>query len=264
MTHNPRPLALLTGASSGIGAELARLFARDRFDLILSARRQNALEALAADLRAKYFIEVTVLSADLSRAESVDALARSVLALNRPLDALVNNAGYGVFGEFKDTSLDAELSMMNLNMAAPVMLTKRLLPCLLARGGKVLNIASTAAFQPGPYMAVYYASKAFLLSWSEALAEELRATKVTVTAVCPGPAASGFQQRAAMQDSALVKDKRLPSAASVAKKSYQALNADRRVYIPGLINWLMAQSIRFTPRRLVTRLVRILLRPTAT
>lgn len=256
-----RPLALITGASSGIGADLARRFAADGYDLILSARRQVALEQLASELKVQHNSAVVVIVADLGEANGAEQLATAVKALNRPLDALVNNAGYGMFGEFKNSSLVEELAMMQVNMHAPVILTKHLLPLLLARRGKIMNIASTAAFQPGPYMSIYYATKSFLLSWSEALAEELRDSGVSVTAICPGPIASGFQDRAAMNDSALVKGKRLPTSAWLATKAYRAFVSRRRVYIPGLVNSLMAQSIRFTPRRIVTLMVRLMSAP---
>ncbi|TNF52814.1 MAG: SDR family NAD(P)-dependent oxidoreductase, partial [Burkholderiales bacterium] len=177
------------------------------------------------------------------------------------ISALVNNAGFGLFGDFAQSPLAPELNMMRLNMNAVVVLTKLFLPDLLSTRGKVLNTASTAAFQPGPYMAVYYATKAFVLSFSEALAEELSGTGVTVTTLCPGPTASGFQDRADMHASALVRGKRLPTAEAVAAAGYRAMQTGRRVVIPGCLNWMMAQSVRFTPRRLVTALVRLLSRP---
>jgi short-subunit dehydrogenase len=177
------------------------------------------------------------------------------------LHVLVNNAGYGSFGEFKDASLDDELTMMQVNMQALVALSKLFLPDLLVNRGKILNTASTAAFQPGPYMAVYYASKAFVLSFSEAIAAELAGSGVTVTALCPGPTASGFQDKASMQASALVKGKRLPTSEAVAAAGYKAMQRGRRVFIPGAMTWLMAQSPRFTPRNMVTAVVKMMSRP---
>jgi short-subunit dehydrogenase len=248
-------LVLITGASGGIGADLAVEYARRGHALILSARRVAELEQLAARLQRDHAVQVTVVPADLADPAGVDRLASTVEAMGQPLAALVNNAGYGLYGEFADTDLADTQRMMRLNMEAPVVLVHRLLPALRRARGHVLNVASTAAFQPGPYMAVYYATKSFLLSFSEALAEELHDSGVTVTALCPGPTASGFQDRAAMQDSALVKDKRLPSAAVVAAYGVTAAFRGQRVAVHGWQNWLLAQSVRFTPRRVVTRLV---------
>ena len=256
-----RKTALITGASSGIGAELARCFAAAGYDLVLAARRREPMERLAAELAQAHGAATEIVVADLATAAGAEAVAAAAAARTRSFDALVNNAGYGLFGEFETSDLSDELAMMQLNMVAPVILTKRLLPQLRVSGGHVLTIASTAAFQPGPYMAVYYATKAFVLSWSEALAEELRDSGVAVTAVCPGPVASGFQDRAAMQDSALVKGKRLPSSAETARAAFEAMRARRRVHIPGVMNALMAQSIRFTPRRVVTAVVRMMTGP---
>jgi short-subunit dehydrogenase len=153
--------------------------------------------------------------------------------------------------------------MMQLNINALVVLTKLFLPDLIASRGKVLNVASTAAFQPGPFMAVYYATKAFVLSFSEAIAAELAPHGVTVTALCPGPTVSGFQDKAVMQDSALVKGKSLPTSEEVAAKGYRAFKRGQRVYIPGCMNWLLAQSVRFTPRNVVTALVTQMSKPKA-
>lgn len=253
--------ALVTGASGGIGQAIAEQFARNGTDLVISARSAAQLESIAATWRQQYGISVTVLPADLSQVGAARALASSVLEQGIAIDYLVNNAGFGNFGLFAQTDLDHEIAMMRLNMESLTILSKRFLPGIIARKGKIMNVASTAAFQPGPYMAVYYATKAYVLSFSEALAAELEGTGVTVTALCPGPTASGFQDKAALHDSALVKGKRLPSANQVAISGYRAMHQGQRVHIPGIMNWLMAQSIRFTPRRLVTSLVKQLTRP---
>lgn len=257
----PARTALITGASSGIGEALAEQFARDGYQLVLAARSVEKMEALARDLRQRHGTAVTVIGADLESAEGAARLHADVRARGLVLSALVNNAGYGMFGEFKESELGGELAMMQLNMAAVVGLTKLFLPDLLATRGKILNTASTAAFQPGPYMAVYYATKAFVLSFSEALAEELKDSGVTVTALCPGPTASGFQDKAQMHGSALVKGRKLPTAQAVARAGYQAMQRGRRVFIPGAMNWLMAQSPRFTPRSMVTAIVKTMSRP---
>lgn len=254
-------IALITGASSGIGKALAAEFARDGYDVVLAARSVEKMQALAEQLQAEYSVTATVIAADLETPDGAKQLHADIRARNLNLTALANNAGYGLFGKFPESSLDDELAMMRLNMNSLVILTKLFLPDILESRGKILNLASTAAFQPGPYMAVYYASKSFVLSFSEALAEELAGSGVQVTALCPGPTASGFQDKAAMQKSALVKNRKLPSAEEVAAKGYRAMQRGKRVYIPGAQNWLLAQSIRFTPRRVVTRLVKHLSRP---
>jgi short-subunit dehydrogenase len=146
-------------------------------------------------------------------------------------------------------------------MNAVVILTKLFLPDLVSTKGKIMNVASTAAFQPGPYMAIYFASKSFVLSFSEAIASELEETSVTVTAFCPGPTASGFQEKARMFESAMVKGRQLPSAELVARKGYRAMQRGQRVYIPGVKNWLLSQSQRFGPRNLVTRIAKFVSRP---
>jgi len=260
MTTTPRT-ALITGASSGIGKALAAEFARDGYDLVLAARSVAAMQALAQELQQRHRVSVTVIGADLATEDGAAQLHAAVKARQLTISALVNNAGYGRFGEFKDSALEPELAMMRLNMHTVVALTKCFLPDLIATRGQLLNVASTAAFQPGPYMAVYYASKAFVLSFTEAIAAELAPQGVRVTALCPGPTASGFQDAAAMQASALVRGKRLPSAEAVAALGYRALQRGQRVYIPGAMNWVMAQSVRLTPRNMVTALVRYLSRP---
>lgn len=261
--QTPAKTVLVTGASSGIGAALAAVCAQAGHDLVLAARRVAKMEALAADLQRRHAVRVTVIAADLEHPEGAERLHAEVKRQGLTPSALINNAGYGLFGEFRDSALASELAMMQLNMNSLVVLTKLCLPDLLATRGKLLNVASTAAFQPGPYMAVYYATKAFVLSFSEALAAELEGTGVTVTALCPGPTASGFQDKADMQASALVSGKQLPSADAVAQAGYRAMQRGQRVCIPGATNWLLAQSVRFTPRRLVTRIVKAMSRPVA-
>lgn len=248
--------ALITGASSGIGLELARLFARDHHDLVLVARSKAKLDALGRELSQQYGVRVHVVAEDLARPDAVDRVVARVEALGLSIDALVNNAGFGHFGSFAEGEWSKELDMIQVNMVTLTALTKRLLPGMVARKhGRVLNIASTAAFQPGPLMAVYYATKAYVLSFSEALSAELEGTGVTVTALCPGPTQSGFQAQAEMLDSKLVRGKSLPDAKSVAEAGYRALQSGKRVYIPGFSNWSAAQAVRFLPRRAVTALV---------
>ncbi len=220
---------LITGASSGIGKALAHHFAKDSYQLVLAARGVAKMQALADDLQKQFKVAVNVIGADLETNDGAAKLHADVKARGITLSALVNNAGYGSFGEFKDAALASELAMMQLNMNTVVVLTKLFLPDLLATQGKILNTASTAAFQPGPYMAVYYATKSFVLSFSEAIASELEDTGVTVTALCPGPTASGFQDKADLGNSALVKGKKLPTSEEVAALGYRAMQRGQRV-----------------------------------
>lgn len=253
--------ALITGASSGIGKALAHEFAKDGYHLVLAARSVGKMQALASELQQQYKVTVTVIGADLETNDGAQKLHADIKARNITISALANNAGYGTFGEFKYSALEPKLAMMQLNMNTVVVLTKLFMPDLIATRGKVLNTASTAAFQPGPYMAVYYATKAFVLSFSEAIAAELAPHGVTVTALCPGPTASGFQDKADMHASALVKGKKLPTSEEVATDGYRAMQRGQRVYIPGCMNWIMAQSVRFTPRNMVTALVQQMSKP---
>jgi short-subunit dehydrogenase len=259
----PHKTALITGASSGIGKALAYHFAQDGYQLVLAARGVARMQALADALQEQFKVVVTVIGADLETNDGAAQLHADIKARGIVLSALVNNAGYGAFGEFKDSALEPELAMMQLNMNTVVVLTKLFMLDLLATRGKILNTASTAAFQPGPYMAVYYATKSFVLSFSEAIAAELEDTGVTVTALCPGPTASGFQDKADLGNSALVKGKKLPTSEEVAALGYRAMQRGQRVYIPGFVNWAMAQSIRITPRNLATKVVKALTRPVA-
>ena len=241
--------ALVTGASGGIGLELARLLAGDGHDIVLVARSADKLDGLAAELGSR---RTTVIAADLSQPGAVAAVHAQV----PDVDVLVNNAGVGDFGPFADADLDKTLGMIQLNVTALTELTHRYVGGMVERGrGRVLNVASTAAFQPGPLMAVYYATKAYVLSFSEALAEELRGTGVTVTAMCPGPTASGFQAGADMEASRLVRGRKLPTAASVARSAHGAMLAGDVVHVPGVRNKVLATSVRFTPRPLMRRIV---------
>jgi short-subunit dehydrogenase len=248
-----RQTALITGASGGIGLELARRFAAGGYDLVLVARNVTRLEALAGELR-RQGVTARVLAKDLAAPAASEEVCRELAEAGIAIDVLVNNAGFGTFGPFVETPLDQELEELQLNVVTLTHLTKKLLPAMVAhRRGGVLNVASTAAFQPGPLMAVYYATKAYVVSFSEALAEELRGTGVTVTALCPGPTATGFQQRSGMVISKLLP---VADAAAVARDGYEGFRAGKRLVIPGLLNKVGVQSLRVSPRALVTRLVR--------
>lgn len=259
----PHKTALITGASSGIGKALARHFAQDGYQLVLAARSVARMQALADELQREFKVTVIVMGADLETSDGAAKLHAGIQARGIVLSALVNNAGYGSYGEFKDSALAPALAMMQLNMNTVVVLTRLFLPDLLATRGRILNTASTAAFQPGPCMAVYCATKSFVLSFSEAIACELEGTGVTVTALCPGPTASGFQDKAELGQSALVKGRHLPTSQQVAALGYRAMQRGQRVYIPGFVNWAMAQSMRITPRNLATRVVKTLMKPVA-
>lgn len=249
--------ALITGATGGIGLDLATLFARDRFNLVLIARRAAELEAVAQNLRDQYGVAVETLAVDLSDAGAAERVAAELAQRSLAVDALVNNAGFAQYGAFAETDADQELRMMQLNMITLTRLTKLLLPPMIERRwGRVMNVASTAAFMPGPLMAVYYASKAYVLSLSEALNEELRGTGVSVTALCPGPTRTGFQARAHMEESKLVRGRDIMASATVAQIGYTAMQRGEPVVIPGAMNRLQVLLPRMLPRRFVPALVR--------
>jgi uncharacterized protein len=252
-----RPIALVTGASSGIGLELATLLARDRHDLVFVARRRERLEDIGRGLHEEFGVTVTVIARDLADPESPQAVAQEVESRGLPIDVLVNNAGLGVFGFFAQTPLERELAMIQVNLVAVTELTKRLLAGMLRRGrGRILNTASTAAFQPGPLMAVYYATKAYVLSFSEALANETAGTGVSVTALCPGPTITEFQKQAGLEQTRLFHSPLVLDARTVALAGYRGMMRGKRLVIPGLANSLLVQSERFAPRRFVTAIAR--------
>jgi len=243
---------LMTGASSGIGYELAKRFARDGHSLVLVARSAARLEEMAKELKTS----VTPIAKDLSRPGSAAALFSELRTRSIEIEILVNCAGFGASGLFAQTDLDVEREMMQLNMISLTELTKLALPDMIRRrSGRILNVASTAAFQPGPRMAVYYASKSYVLSFSEALANELAGTGVTVTTLCPGPTHTGFGKRAGI-DGANVFRAGVMSAAAVADAGYRGLMQGKGLVIPGLRNTLLAASVRFGPRKLVTAITR--------
>jgi short-subunit dehydrogenase len=246
-------VALVTGASSGIGRDLACLLAADRCTLVLSARGVEALEALAAQLRTDHGITVYVIPADLADPLSPQRLADELAELNLNIDILINNAGFGSHGLFATADMGQQLSMVQVNINALVHLTRLLLPGMIARGrGRIMNVASVAAFVPGPLMAVYYASKAFVLSFSEALSAETRGSGVSVTALCPGVTDTDFHRRAKIGDTRLYNVHTMSSIA-VAKIGYRAMMRRQRVAITGLRNKLLVCLIRFVPNALILR-----------
>ncbi|HUQ50409.1 MAG TPA: SDR family oxidoreductase [Terriglobales bacterium] len=256
MTAKPEQTALITGASAGIGFELAKLFARDGYRLVLVARRKMAMEKLGEELKKLGSPGVTVIVKDLSLLEAPDQLFASTQKSGIHVDVLVNNAGFGGNGPFAKTNLDDELDMMQLNMVALTHLTKLYMAPMLARKrGKIVNIASTAAFQPGPFMAVYYATKAYVLSFSEAIFEELKGSGVTVTCVCPGATHTEFAKRARMEKSKSF-DARAMDAPKVAALAYKGIQQGKPLVVTGFANWLGTQLIRIGPRSTVRKAVR--------
>jgi uncharacterized protein len=247
--------ALITGASGGLGFELAKVFAREGFDLVLVARSEDKLKELAEDLKSKHVTQATVIGKDLAIPGSPDEIFAEIQQKKITVDVLVNNAGFADYAYFVESDLNKQLQMMQLNIVTLTHLTRLFLPGMKERGyGKIMNLASTAAFAPGPLMAVYYASKAYVLSFSEAIAAEMQGTGVTVTALCPGPTESGFQQRAAMQDSKLVQG-RLMSAQTVAEIGYNGLMKGEHMVIPGFMNQVQSFMPRLLPRNMAARVV---------
>jgi short-subunit dehydrogenase len=251
-----RKTALITGASFGIGLELARIFARENYNLVLVARTADKLRQLASELERAHGTRSLVLATDLTDpgapAYILDQTTRAGIAI----DVLVNNAGFGQYGLFAENDLEECLRQIQLNVTTLTHLTRLYLPEMLERkSGRVLNVASTAAFQPGPLMAVYFATKAYVLHFSEALSNELHGTGVTVTCLCPGATATEFHKRANATGMRFLRMGSM-NARTVAEDGYRALMAGRPVVISGFKNWLVAQSVRFAPRRIVTAIAR--------
>ena len=255
----PRPVALVTGASSGLGLELARVAAARGFDLVLVARTESALQRLAEELERDHGAASSVVPADLSDPGAPAAVADAVAALGLEVDVLVNNAGYGVYGDFLDTDLEIERGMIGVNVTALTDLAKRFARPMVERGrGRILNVASTAAFQPGPRMAVYYATKAYVLSFSIALSAELDGTGVTVTCLAPGPVRTPFRERARVSASRLFSGERGMEPADVARAGWRGLERGRRLVVPGVWNRVGATVARLVPLSVAARAVAVL------
>jgi len=253
----PNQTALITGASTGIGYELAILFARDQYNLVLVARSGPRLTQVAEELRQQHGIAVKTIPLDLGLPQASQNLFEETQREGIHVDILVNNAGYGRSGKFAEIPPEEDYGQIQLNVTALTLLTRLYVgPMLERRSGKVMNVASTAAFQPGPLMAVYYATKAYVLSFSEAIADELRGTGVTVTCFCPGPTLTEFQKRAQTENSRLFKQLAPMDAKTVAADGYRALMAGKTLTISGFKNWLVAESVRFAPRKVVTAISR--------
>jgi len=254
--------ALVTGASMGIGVDLAECFARDGYDVVLAARSETALRAVAERLAKQHGVKATPIASDLGVPGAGEKLAAAVAAVGIQVDVLVNNAGYGIAGAFDGSDRTRQLGMIDLNDRALVELTHIYWPRMLAnkRGG-VLNVASTASFQPGPLMAIYYASKAFVLSFSEALWKEAEGTGVRVSCLCPGPTVSNFRETAGTGKTRLSRSGAPMPSAVVAELGYQGWLANQRVVITGARNRVLARLVPFLPRKTVLGLVHNLQSP---
>ena len=251
-----RETALITGASSGIGLDLAQLMAPD-FDLIITARNQAELEKIAQEQQA-HGNHVHVIPADLAQPEAPQQIFAEIERRGLTVDILINNAGFGSYGAFAESDPSISLDMVEVNITALTALTRLALPGMVQRKrGKIMNVASTAGFQPGPLMAVYYATKAYVIMFSEAIANELKGSGISVTCLCPGATATNFAGRANMEGSRLFKLGAMKSR-DVAIAGYKGMMAGKGLVIPGLLNKTVAMSVRFSPRKLVTAISRSL------
>ena len=251
-----RRTALITGASSGIGYELAKQFAKNHRDLVLVARNLQVLHKLADDLANQYSISAWTLSKDLANPTAPSEIFEELEKQSIKVDYLVNNAGFGLQGLFWELDKQSQHDIIQVNVSALTHLTRLFLPGMVQRkSGGILNVASTEAFQPGPLMAVYYASKAYVLSFTQALSNELHGTGVTATVLCPGPTRTGFQKRARLGNSRLFR-RGVMDPEPVAKAGYQGLMKGKRIITPGLSNRLLATTVRTVPTGTVLRMVR--------
>lgn len=251
--------ALVTGASSGIGYELSKLLAKDGYRLVLVARNQERLDRAAEELKEEYGVPVTVFAQDLAMATAPQQIWQFIKEQNLSLDILINNAGFGSYGVFAESSFTNNLDMIMTNIVALTQLTHLFLPIITGNQGKIMNVASIAAMQPLPDMAIYAATKAYVLSFSEAIAEELRETGVTVTALCPGVIQTGFQKTSNMENSKIVQKPGL-TAAQAALIGYQGMLQGKPVVVPGLKEKVMTALVNLVPRRTIARLSRAMLK----
>ncbi|MDH4111181.1 MAG: SDR family oxidoreductase [Actinomycetota bacterium] len=250
-----RRTAVITGASSGFGAEFTRLFGADGWNVVMVARSGAAMEAIAQEIEERHGVEVTVLPKDLAAIGACADVMASLEQRGVIVDALVNNAGFSTYGEFWRDDPDKQSSMLQVNVVALTELSRLILPGMVERGhGRLLTLGSVGSFAAAPMTAAYAATKAYVLSLSLAMAEELRGSGVTVTCLCPGPTETGFQERAEMGDSALVKDRNLPAARSVAEAGYAAMQAGKPYLVTGMNSRVFAFGSRFLSRTTTTRL----------
>ena len=247
---------LITGATTGIGYELAKLFAKDKYDLVIIARNGSKLKEVSDELVKDFRVNVKSISKDFSKTLSAEEIYQELNKENINIDVLINNAGFGNLGAFSESDLSNDLEMIQLNITSLVVLTKLfMIDMIRNNSGKIMNVASTAAFQPGPGMAIYYATKSFVLHFSEAIAEELTDTEITVTSLCPGPVITEFQNRAGIQNTKLVNRKisGLMSAEEVAEIGFKGLMKGKRIVIPGIINKVIPLLVRLSPRKFVAK-----------
>ena len=247
--------ALITGATSGIGLELAQMLARNGVNLVIISRDEQKLKTAKEKLE-KFNIQVKTISIDLAQVNAARKVYKFTEKNGIKIDFLINNAGFGSYGDFKDVNLDRQIDMIQTNITSLTALTHVYLPHLITCSGKIMNVASTAAFQPGPYMAVYYATKAYVLHFSEAIAEELTKTNVTVTCLCPGPTYTDFHITANLGKSKLLDVVSPMSAKRVAEIGFKAMMRGKRIAIPGFRNNLLNTLIRFTPRKVVVKIMK--------
>ncbi|XDD49002.1 SDR family NAD(P)-dependent oxidoreductase [Leptospira sp. WS92.C1] len=253
--------AIITGGTVGIGYELSKLIAADGYDLILIARNEKTLKAVKKEIESAYKVKVDILSLDLADSKTPKKIFDFVKKSKTIVEVLVNNAGFGTNGRFDRMDLKKEIAMIQVNVTALVELTHLFLQGMVERkNGKILNVASTSAFQPGPNMSNYYATKAYVLSFSEAIYEEVKKDGVTVTALCPGPTKTEFFERAEITQSKLLNNPMTPilSAKTVAEIGYDALKKGKAVVVSGLLNRILAQSVRITPRWIVRKIAKTL------
>ncbi len=259
---NQNKSVLITGGTSGIGFALARVFAEHHFNLVIVARKQEELLQAKLTLEQGYDITVQTIQKDLIAELAAHELHAELASKGIRIDILVNNAGFANYGKFQDISLEKDSAVMHLNMINLTLLTKLFLKDFLARNdGRILNVASTAAFQPGPFMSVYYATKAYVLFLGEAVAEELRATGVTITTLCPGPTKTAFQEKSAIKGTRLIKMGSPMGADAVALLAYRGLMRGSTIVIPGFQNKLLVQLLRIAPRKMTVKIVRWLQEP---
>ncbi|RCK72237.1 MAG: 3-oxoacyl-[acyl-carrier protein] reductase [Ignavibacteriae bacterium] len=251
--------ALITGASTGIGLEFAKIFAKENYDLILVSRNEKKLNEIKNSIEKDYRVKVKIIPKDLAEKNSAFEIYDEICKENLKVDVLINNAGFGALGNFEKIDWKTQADMLEVNITALTYLTHLFLKHMKERGeGKILNVASTAAFQPGPLMAVYYATKAYVLSFSLALAEETKNSNVTVTVLCPGPTTTEFQERAGMKQTKIMRLMKFLPADYVANYGFKALMKSKRLAIPGWLNKISVSMVKFLPQNFIVKIIKYL------
>lgn len=245
-------VVLITGASSGIGYEFVKIFAKEHYDMVLVSRSEDKLRKIKKSIEQHYKVSVTVIPKDLSKKDAAQDVFQEVKNKGIHVEILINNAGFGDFGNFVDSNWNKQYEMVQLNIVALMQMTKCFMKPMIKEGhGRILNVASTAAFVPGPFLSNYYASKAFVLSFTEAVSEELKGSEVTITALCPGPTETGFVERADLGKSKLFRTLKVAKASDVAKYGYKNLMKGKTVAVHGIQNKALALGTKITPRNLI-------------